>query len=257
MTNESQALTDLESLFSQDYSKLYNVAYRMVQTHEEAEDALQNAFIKAFKSISAFRGDSKLSTWVYRIIINECKRQTELIKKLPVTRIVEELNMSEPEFFNSLAYEPTADDLLIVGEMKERCLYAFIHCISQNQRIVFLLSAFLQLPVKEIAEILDMTESNVKTTLHRARKRIQELHAERCSLIDPTKPCKCHLWIKYMKDKGYKLPEGYENHIDTELQQTYDAYKSDLLKINHLYQINARMSKEAFIEKMREKIYSL
>ncbi|QUI21308.1 hypothetical protein HZI73_02965 [Vallitalea pronyensis] len=81
-------IDELIRLFNEDYKKLYACAFRMVGNHEDAEEVLQNAFLKAYKNIHQFRGKSKLYTWVYRIVLNEGYRYFEYIDKLPVVNFL-------------------------------------------------------------------------------------------------------------------------------------------------------------------------
>lgn|GEM_PF-650913 len=242
----------LESLFSENYSKLYACAYRMLGNHQDAEDALQSAFLKAYKNIDNFKGESELYTWVYRIVINESNRSYEITKKLPVVRIAGDLGMSEREFFASIAYVPDLEDDLIMDEMREKCLHAFLKCLPQNQRVCFLLKTCMHLKNQEIADILEMSVENVKVTLFRGRKKLQELFEMRCSLIDPNKPCECHLWIKFMRDRHLPLPEGYRQPKVEELKKEHFKNMTLLRKIDYLYTVEASISKEEFMKKLKK-----
>jgi RNA polymerase sigma-70 factor (ECF subfamily) len=244
----------LEEIFTGDYSKLYSCVFRIVGNHQDTEDVLQNAFIKAYRNIDKFRGQAKLSTWVYRILLNESYRFLEQIRKLPLVRITQELEITENEFFHSIHYTPNLEDNLIIEEMREKCLQGFLKCIPKNQRVCFLLKCFLNLKNQEIAEILDISVDNVKVTLYRGRKRLQEMMEMRCSLIDPEKPCKCHLWIKYMRDHNLQFPDGYDQLKMEDLRQEHFHNMSSLNKIEYLYTVEARMTKSEFINKIRKVI---
>lgn len=247
----------LEEVFTDSYSKLYSCAFRMTGNHQDAEDVLQNTFIKAYQSIDKFKGQAKMSTWIYRIAINESYRFLEYSRKLPLARITEDLGMSETEFFDSINYTPNMEDNLIIEEMREKCLQGFLRCIPKNQRVCFLLKCFLDLKNQEIAAILDLSVENVKVTLYRGRKRLQEMFDKRCSLIDPKKPCKCHLWIKYMKDHNLPLPEGYGQIKSDDLKQEHFRNMTALYKIDYLYTVEARMSKEEFIKNIKNLVAAL
>jgi hypothetical protein len=96
---------ELENIYSENYSKLYACVFRMTGNHQDTEDVLQNSFMKAFKNLDQFKENSKLSTWVYRILLNESYRYFETIKKqnLPLIRITGELGISEGEFYGVLS----------------------------------------------------------------------------------------------------------------------------------------------------------
>lgn len=254
---DQQLVLELENLFEKDYSKLYAYAFRMVGDHHDAEDCVQNALLNAYNHLHQFRGESKLSTWVHRILINACSKHFEKLKKLPVQRITEERACDEASFFGDIIYEAGIDDGLIMEEMREQCLQAFLKCLPQKQRIVFLLSANLKLPQEDIALAMDMTTSNVKVTLYRARKKLQELLNMRCSLIDPQKPCRCHLWIQYMRDHGLSFDPKYLQYKNDALKSIHFQNLSILKKINFLYGVNSPVDKSILIKQLKENIQQL
>lgn len=248
-----QIQNELLQLYEDEYNQLYSIAFRMTGNHHDAEDVLQSAFLKAIEHIKQFKGEAKLSTWLYRILVNEGNNNFQRIKKLPVVSIPENLGISEEEFFAELesSSEPI-DNKLVVDEMREKCLTAFMRCLPKQQRAVFALRTFLDLKLSEIAEIVQITENSAKVTLYRARKTIQELHYDRCSLVDPSKPCKCYLWVKYMTDHHLPIPKGYTDYRDLELFDEYKQYVQRTLDIYRMYQVGRRIPKEIFMKKLRE-----
>lgn len=244
--------TELENLIRQDYDKLYSCAFRIIGNHQDTEDVLQSSFLNAYKNLSKFRNESKLFTWLYRIVINECYKYFEYIDKLPLIRITENLGITEKEFFDSIEYIPDFNDNLIIDELREKCLQAFLKCLPKNQRVCFLLKTCTGLKNKEIAEILDMSVENVKVTLFRGRKRLQELFEMRCSLIDPEKPCKCHLWIKFMNDHNLPLPTGYNQLKTDELRKEHFNNLSLLKKIDYLYTVDQKCDKKDFFDRIKK-----
>ncbi|KUO49789.1 MAG: hypothetical protein APF76_00670 [Desulfitibacter sp. BRH_c19] len=244
-------IVKLESIFDDSYEKLYSCVYRMIGNHQDAEDVLQNSFLRAYKNIQKFKGESELYTWIYRIVINESNTFFQYIDRLPVTRITEDLRISEKEFFDSISYTPHYDDNLIIDEMREKCLQGFLNCLPKNQRICFLLKTCMKLKNQEIAEVLDISLENVKVTLHRGRKKLQELFEMRCNLIDPEKPCKCYLWIKFMRDHNLEIPMGHYQAKTEELKKDHFRNLSVLRKIDYLYNVEAIWTKDEFINKLK------
>ncbi|TCO67889.1 RNA polymerase sigma factor [Marinisporobacter balticus] len=241
----------LEFHIQTNYEKLYSLIYRMTENHQDTEDVLQNTFIKAYSNIDNFKKKSKLSTWVYRIAINEGCRYLKSWNKLPLIAITEEQGVSEETFFKGLEYEPSIDDELIVEDMREKCIHGFLKCIPKKMRICFLLKSCLQLKNKDIAEVLEISEDNVKVTLHRARQKLKDMFEMRCSLIDPQKPCKCYLWIKFMRDHNLPLPSGHDQFKNDDLLKRHFKNMSVLRKIDYLYHAEGKMSKIEFISKLK------
>ena len=88
--------------FQKHYQKLFGMVYRMTENIQDTEDVLQNAFIKAYNNIDGFREESKLSTWLYRITVNESYLYLKTWNKLPVVSLAEKLGVSEKIFFESI-----------------------------------------------------------------------------------------------------------------------------------------------------------
>lgn len=243
---------ELVEVFSRNYDKLYSCTFRMIGNHQDTEDVLQNSFLKAYKNIDNFRNDAKLYTWLYRIVVNESYRFFDYWDKLPLVRITENEGISETQFFENIDYTPDFDEYLIIDEMREKCLQGFLKCMPKNQRVCFLLKTCINLSNQDIAEVLDMSVDNVKVTLYRGRKKLKEFFEMRCNLIDPDKPCKCHLWIKYMKDHHLAIPAGYSQPKNEELKTEYFKNLSLLRKIDYLYTVEAKCEKDVFIKRLKK-----
>ncbi len=256
--NEKKNLKkEISLVFEEQYEKLFGMVYRMTENIQDTEDVLQNVFIKAYSNIEKFRGDSELSTWIYRIAVNESNRYMQTWNKLPVIQISENLGLSEKDFFESLEYTQNPDDNLIVEEMREKCLRGFLRCIPQKMRVCFLLKTCLELKNKEIAAVLNITEANVKVLLHRGREKIKEMFEYRCNLIDPTKPCKCYLWIKFMRDNGLPLPENGINYRSKELEEEHFKNMNTMKQIEYLYKVEHEYTYEEFLNRLQKLSISL
>ncbi len=255
-SSESQIfeVNAIEQVINRDYKKLYGMVYRMTESHQDTEDILQNAFLKVYKNIDKFMNKSRLSTWIYKIVINESCRHMKSWKKLPVVAIAEDRGITEEAFFNSLEFVPDFSENLVIEELREKCLHGFLRCIPKKMRVCFLLKTCLELKNKEIAEVMNITTDNVKVTLYRSRKRLKEMFEDRCSLIDPSKPCKCYFWIKYMKDNNLPLPEGHRQIKADALKEEHFRNLSLLKKIDYLYHAEESISKIEFINKLKKVI---
>lgn len=244
----------VEAAFRENYEKLYACAFRLVGNRQDAEDVLQNAFLKAYKNIEKFRNESKLSTWIYRILVNESYRYFQSYKKLPVVHITEKEGITEEELFASMEHVPELDEYLILEDMREKCLQGFLKCLPKQQRVCFLLKSCLELSNKDIGEVMEISTENVKVTLHRGRKRLKEMFNMRCSLIDPEKPCKCHLWIKFMRDRNLKIPEGYQQIKSEELKKEHFKNLNMLRKMDYLYSVEGSCDREEFIRNLKKAV---
>ena len=145
--------------------KLYWHIRRMVIDHDDANDVLQNMFIKVWKGLENFREDSQLYTWLYRIATNECLTFLEQQKK----RNSVSLNDMENGLENKLRADTNFD-----ANRLEWKLQLGIQQLPERQRIVFNLRYYDEMPYEEMSRILDTSEGALKASYHHAAKKIEE-----------------------------------------------------------------------------------
>lgn len=154
------------SLLVKKYSEqMYWQIRKIVITHEDADDVLQQVFIKVFKGFKNFKGDSKLSTWLYRICYNES--MTHLKKKS------RQLQLSDGEMLQRLT-ENLEADVYFTGDKIQIELQKALAQLPDRQREVFNMRYFDDLKFQEIAEILNLTEGAVKSSYHHAANKVKE-----------------------------------------------------------------------------------
>ena len=162
--------------------KVYNLLYRMIGSHEEAEDLAQEVFVTVFKSIDSFRGESKFSTWLYRVAANHCKNRIKYLSRRSRTSGdgldgVPEHAM-EDAGSAPLQSHIDAPDKILEGLQLEGLLAQAVAALDEEHRLLIVLRDVEELSYQEIAEITGLNEGTVKSRLHRARMAIKE-HIER------------------------------------------------------------------------------
>ena len=145
--------------------QLYYQIRRMVLSHEDADDLLQNTFIKAWNNLEYFRGEAKLSTWLYRIALNEC------LNFLNKQRAQKHLSIEESEanLLNQLESDPYFD-----GDQTQLLFEKAIQTLPEKQRIIFHLKYFQDMKYNEISEIMGTSIGALKASHHHAVKKIEE-----------------------------------------------------------------------------------
>jgi RNA polymerase sigma-70 factor, ECF subfamily len=162
-----------------DYGdRVFNLTYRMLGNREEAEDLAQEVFITVFKSIDTFRGDSKFSTWLYRITANHCKNRIKYLArrhdrgKAELDERTEGGGADGPSLG---APRPSPrPDMQLEGAEMERVLQEAIAELEEEQRILVILRDVEDLSYEEICAITDLPEGTVKSRLHRARLALRK-----------------------------------------------------------------------------------
>jgi RNA polymerase sigma-70 factor (ECF subfamily) len=153
---------------------IYRLGLKMLGNSQDAEDVLQNTFLNALTHLANFEGRSSLSTWLYRIASNEALMLMRRKKPAFNLEDVQTEDSDEglmPEIFVDWSLLP--EDELLTGESKQ-AIDAAISKLPEPLRMVFILRDIEDISIKETAEILNLTETNVKTRLLRARMVLRE-----------------------------------------------------------------------------------
>ncbi|WP_159950755.1 RNA polymerase sigma factor [Polaribacter septentrionalilitoris] len=147
---------------------IYTLAYKMTKSREEAEEISQDTFIKAYRNLSKFKGDSKFSTWLYRIGYHA---SLDAIKKNKKSNNTFEINEVT---FNQIK---SVEDVLEGIERKERAeiLDKCLTQLPEDECSMIWMFYYDELSLKEIIEVTQLSQANVKVKLHRARKRLLKI----------------------------------------------------------------------------------
>lgn len=146
--------------------QLYWQIRRMVLSHDDTNDLLQNTFIKAWTNIEAFRGEAKLSSWLYRIAVNET---LTFLSRQHETATLD----SEQAEGASVAYKLEADTYFD-GDEAQRLLQEAILTLPEKQRLVFNMKYFQEMKYEEISQILGTSVGALKASYHLAVKKITD-----------------------------------------------------------------------------------
>jgi RNA polymerase sigma-70 factor (ECF subfamily) len=152
-------------LFIRQFQKpIYYYIRRMVLSHEDADDLTQQVFIKAWKSIDSFRGESKLSTWLYRIAHNESisfLRSSKRILHMDVTAIEHALGAA------------LQSDVLFSGDEIQARLQSALALLPEKQKAVFIMRYYDELKYEEMSEITGTSVGALKASYHHAVQKIE------------------------------------------------------------------------------------
>jgi RNA polymerase sigma-70 factor (ECF subfamily) len=144
---------------------IYTLALKMIKNREEAEEVAQDTFIKAYNSLSKFKGDSKFSTWIYKVAYNTCLDRLKKNKK-------EDDTISIDEFSSHLL--KTMDNALSALEEKERkqAIQNCLNLLQREENFLLTLFYFEDQSLEEIGKVMSITANNVKVKLFRSRQKL-------------------------------------------------------------------------------------
>ncbi len=161
--------TNSFSVLVQRYQGLvYTIVYRMVRNKEIAEEVAQDTFVKAYKSLNNYRGEAKFSTWLYTIAYRKSLDTLKKNKRYLATELIEEITEDEMGIVqDALSY-------LQDKERKELITESILK-LPEDDAAIITLYYFEEKSVKEIKEIVGLTEDNIKIKLYRSRKKLYSI----------------------------------------------------------------------------------
>jgi RNA polymerase sigma factor (sigma-70 family) len=148
-------------------AQLYRAGMAYLRDHAQTEDAMQNAYLKAFLNLSRFRGSASFATWLTRIMINECLMMLRTRKRFVMEALDEKGEHVDQESF------VTASEPLLNRADVKAVLEQSMDALSPTQRAVYLLREVQHLSIAETAQSLGISRENVKVSLHRAREGLK------------------------------------------------------------------------------------
>ena len=162
-----------EQLLLKYQTPIYNLCLRMTGNPEDAADMTQEAFLKAWRSLSSFQFESSFSTWLYRLTTNTCLDYLRSLKRRPQCSLTVEDDDGEEQVLDVTDEAPTPEEALLSAEERSQ----LVHALSQldaSQRQIITLRVVNDLSYAEIADILDVKEGTVKSRLARARDNLRK-----------------------------------------------------------------------------------
>lgn len=196
----------LEQLLRAVADDVRRLSQRMLWHPEDAEDATQEILVKVATRLSTFRGESRVTTWVYRIAVNHLLSTRR--------RRAEDPALTFAEFGRDLAedldtaFDPRGvDDELLAEEVMVGCTQGMLLCLDREHRMAYVLGAVLELPGEEAAELCEISSAAFRKRLQRARDGIQRFMEGHCGLLDPANACRCRRRIGAAIQRGRVDPD--------------------------------------------------
>lgn len=153
--------TALNDLLDKHKDLAFSIAHKYVKNEADAEDIVQEAFIKVFLNIRQFKSESSFSTWLYKIIYHESLKHLNNAKKLITINYEAEA-------------EQGYDEMKVFENERYEIFKTAMHCLTANEYLVINLFYLAEKDIKEIVEITNQTNSNIKVLLYRARKKMAD-----------------------------------------------------------------------------------
>lgn len=213
----------LQALIIRHQLFVYNLALKMVGNVQDAEDLTQEVFIKIITALSKFKGDSKFTTWLYRITVNHfinTKKQSSKLKLMSFDNYFDSIDSIPSSDLNEQEEKELKDT---IEEIRINCTTGMLLCLSKEQRIIYILGEMFEIGHTLGGEILGITPGNFRVKLMRTRKELYNWMNKRCGLVNSDNPCRCS-----KKTKGY-INEG---KVDPDNLKFNTGYKSKISELS-------------------------
>lgn len=242
----SERLEKFNKEFEQARSQLKSFIFRVTASAVDTEDILQDTYIRASEKLDTFKGESSLKTWFFSIASNLAKDHLRSRKRWPLNAmdLAREESLKNPDVHISRFLEIHRTSPHGEFELREHINVCFT-CIGKTlpleQQLVVLLKEIFDFKVKEIATIIDRTEGTVKHALLNARKTMEEIFEQRCSLINKNGAChQCSelngLFNPRQVFQEQKLKTGLENDMGNKTKDQLFELRTRIAKAVNPYE---------------------
>ncbi|MBI2517993.1 MAG: RNA polymerase sigma factor [Opitutae bacterium] len=195
---------------------LFALCVRMLWHRQDAEDACQEILVKLVTRLATFRGDSRITTWAYRVAIRhllDFRRSRAECSTATFEAFSDDLLAGQQEPTRSLRQQP--DYNLLLHEVKTGCSLAMLLCLDRSHRASYILGEILEFDHREAARVLGIPAATFRKRLERARTRVQDFTRRSCGLVAPAAPCRCARRISAAITLGRVTP-GALHHATAE-----------------------------------------
>jgi RNA polymerase sigma factor (sigma-70 family) len=187
---------------------IYNIALKLVRDPDDAADLTQEVLVKMITRLSQFQSKSSFRTWLYRIVMNHFLN-TQRRKAEKEVHSFEELGVFVDETHDKedMTIEEKEEYKDHIRTIRNKCMASTLLCLDREQRIVLILGGVFSIKSPIAAELLDITPENFRKQLSRAKHDLFQFMNDKCGLINPANPCRCHKKTKGFIKEGKVDPE--------------------------------------------------
>ena len=187
---------------------IYNLALKLVRDPDDAADMTQEVLIKLVTKLHQFQGKSSFRTWLYRMVVNHFlnsnrkKAETMVFSFDGYGKFLDEVHNDQ-----DMSPDERETYKAEIEKVRNKCMASTLLCLNREQRIVFILGSIFNLKSNVAAEILEISPENFRQQLSRAKADLFNFMNNKCGLINPANPCRCHKKTKGFIKDGLVSPE--------------------------------------------------
>lgn len=182
----------LEKLLKKHQPFIFNIAWKMVQNPNDAQDITQEVLIKVTTKLSQFKGDAQFRTWLYRIVANHFLKMRKKGREEVITDFQTFGNVLDSFQNIELTELEQEEKEREIREMNLACMSGMLLCLTRDQRMVYILGELFNADHTVGSEILGISKQNFRVRLSRARKDLFQFMNHKCGLVNKANPCRCY-----------------------------------------------------------------
>lgn len=181
---QSGDIAAFEALIEAYEQKVFHIAYRMAGNLDDAADMAQEILLKIFRNVGKFKGESKFSTWVYRVATNTCLDELKKAKRKATYSLDEEFETGEGQLGVEVADTAPTPEQRVEGQEIRDAITEAISRLSEEHRQIIILRDINGLTYEEVADILDCSLGTVKSRISRAREQLRKILSQDRELFE-------------------------------------------------------------------------
>ncbi|MCX7747779.1 MAG: sigma-70 family RNA polymerase sigma factor [Clostridia bacterium] len=256
-------MANVDELVDQYGKKIYNLAYRITASPQDAEDIVQETFIKVYENLQHFKGESSIYTWIYKIALNNSLKYKRRADQAYIESLEEKINyfkdqvpLEVQEWYSNPEKACLMNEL--IREIRLGCRQVVMQKLPDSQRVVFVLRVMMDLSYSEISEILGIGENVIKARLNRARSSLLNHFQHKCEwyMKGETGLC-CQSKIGFALAQDTELLKRVQqNAEEAGVYEEAKEIKNEGDPVQYIYgrfpelQYNVRHLKEALLKKI-------
>ncbi len=164
-----------EMLMEKYQKKVFNIALRLLGNHDDANEVTQEVFIRIFKSMGSFKGESQISTWIYRIATNACLDELRKRKNKWIMSLDEEYHKENGDYIIQVEDDKPTPDVILEQKTLKSAVNNAIDKLSEKYKLIIVLRDIQGFSYEEISEIVKTPVGTVKSRINRARLQLKEI----------------------------------------------------------------------------------
>ena len=250
----------LEALIKKHQPFIFNIAWKMVQNPNDAQDITQEVLIIVTTKLSQFRGESQFRTWLYRIVANHFFKMKKIGREQVVTDFETFGNLLDTFDNIELTALEQEEKEAEIREMNLACMSGMLLCLTREQRMVYILGELFNADHTIGSEILGISKQNFRVRLSRARKDLFQFMNNKCGLVNKSNPCRCYKKVTVMlenkridsKNLLFNREEyaSFQKHISQDSDDALSIVEEQYRRLHDRLPLKENFDRKTFLDEV-------